>query len=120
MCPPAKLTLAQVRQFDPLRRGDEELGKAYELVQDFRTMLTRRQLACFPRWIEEAKGSGLSELRRIAEGLLRDYDAVRAAFSFEYSQGVTEGKVNKLKTYKRMMYGRAGFRLLRQRLLHDA
>ena len=33
---------------------------------------------------------------------------------------VTEGKVNKLKTLKRVMYGRAGFALLRQRLLHDA
>ena len=36
------------------------------------------------------------------------------------SQGITEGKVNKLKTLKRIMYGRAGFALLRQRLLHDA
>ena len=33
---------------------------------------------------------------------------------------ITEGKVNKLKTLKRVMYGRAGFPLLRQRLLHDA
>jgi transposase len=33
---------------------------------------------------------------------------------------ITEGKVNKLKTLKRAMYGRAGFALLRQRLLHDA
>jgi transposase len=31
----------------------------------------------------------------------------------------TEGKVNKLKTLKRVIYGRAGFALLRQRLLHD-
>jgi hypothetical protein len=45
VCPPPKLTLAQVRQLDPLRTRDEELGKAYELVQDFRTMVTRRQLA---------------------------------------------------------------------------
>ncbi len=33
---------------------------------------------------------------------------------------ITEGKVNKLKTLKRVMYGRAGFPLLRQRLLHAA
>jgi transposase len=97
VCPPPKLTLAQVRQLDPMRTRDEELGKAYELVQDFRTMLTRRQLALFPRWIEEAKGSGLPELRRFAEGLLRDYDAVRAPLSFEYSQGQTEGQVHRLK-----------------------
>jgi hypothetical protein len=32
----------------------------------------------------------------------------------------TEGKGDKLKTLKRIMYGRAGFAFLRQRLLHDA
>lgn len=32
--------------------------------------------------------------------------------------GVVEGKVNKLKLMKRMGYGRAGFALLRQRVLH--
>ncbi|HEY6408785.1 MAG TPA: transposase, partial [Ktedonobacteraceae bacterium] len=87
VCPPATLMLAQVRQLDPLRTRDDELGKAYELVQDFRTMVTRRQLAFLPRWIEEAKASGLPELRRFAEGLLRDYDAVRAALAFQFSQG---------------------------------
>ena len=120
VCPPSKLTLAQVRQLDPLRRGDEELGKAYELVQDFRTMVTRRQLAFLPRWIEEAKGSGLPELRRFAEGLLRDYDAVRAALSFQYSQGQTEGQVHRLKLIKRQGYGRASFDLLRLRVLHGS
>jgi transposase len=50
----------------------------------------------------------------------RDYDAVKAVLRLPWSQGITEGKVNKLKTLKRQMYGRAGFPLLRQRLLHDA
>jgi transposase len=120
VCPPPKLTLAQVRQLDPLRTRDEELGKAYELVQDFRTMVTRRQLAFLPCWIEEAKASGLPELRRFAEGLLRDYDAVRAALSFEYSQGQTEGQVHRLKLIKRQGYGRASFDLLRLRVLHGS
>jgi len=120
VCPPATLTLAQVHQLDPLRRRDDELDQAYELVQDFRTMLTRRQLACLPRWIEEAKASGLPELRRFAEGLLRDYDAVRAALSFEYSQGQTEAQVHRLKLIKRQGYGRANFDLLRLRVLYGS
>ena len=120
VCPPAKLTLAQVRQLDPLRREDDELGKAYELVQDFRTMLTRRQLSFLPRWIEEAKGSGLPELRRFAEGLLRDYEAVRAALSFQFSQGQTEGQVHRLKLIKRQGYARANFDLLRLRVLYGS
>jgi transposase len=120
VCPPPKLTLAQVRQLGPLRTRDEELGKAYELVQDFRTMVTRRQLAFFPRWIEEVKASRLPELRRFAEGLLRDYDAVRAALSLGYSQGQTEGQVHRLKLIKRQGYGRANFDLLRLRVLHGS
>jgi transposase len=120
VCPPAKLTFAQVQQLDPLRRRDDELGKAYELVQDFRTMVTRRQLVFLPGWIEEAKASGLPELRRFAEGLLRDYDAVRAALSFEYSQGQTEGQVHRLKLIKRQGYGRANFDLLRLRVLYGS
>jgi hypothetical protein len=58
VCPPPHLTLSQVRQLDPLRTRDEELGTAYQLVQDFRTMVTWRQLAFLPRWIAEAKASG--------------------------------------------------------------
>jgi transposase len=120
VCPPPHLTLAQVRQLDPLRKRDEELGKAYELVQDFRTMVTRRQLAFLPRWIAEAKASGLPELRRFAEGLYRDYDAVRAALSLEYSNGQTEGQVHRLKLIKRQGYGRASFDLFRLRVLHGS
>jgi transposase len=78
------------------------------------------QTAELPRWIEEAKDSGLPELRRFAEGLLRDYDAVRAALSFEYSQGQTEGQVHRLKLIKRQGYGRASFDLLRLRVLHGS
>jgi transposase len=68
----------------------------------------------------QAIGSGIPELKSFVVGIERDYDAVHAALRLPWSQGTTEGKVNKLKTLKRVMYGRAGFALLRQRLLHDA
>lgn len=71
-------------------------------------------------WMEEVSQSGIPELKSFVAGIERDYDAVKEALRSPWSQGPTEGKVNKLKTIKRMMYGRAGFRLLRQRLLHDA
>lgn len=93
-----------MRQLGPLRTRDEELGKAYELIQDFRTMVTQRQLPFLPRWIDEAKASGLPELSRFAVGLYRDYEAVRAALSQEWSQGQTEGQVHRLKLIKRQGY----------------
>ncbi len=44
--------------------------------------------------------------------------AVVAALTLPYSQGQTEGRVNRLKLIKRSMYGRAKFDLLRQRVLY--
>ena len=117
ICNPRKLTLRQVDELDPLRRQDEELGKAYQLVQDFRTMVTQRQVSVLPRWLGEAQASGIPELKSFVAGIYRDYDAVRAALASEHSNGQTEGKVNKLKCIKRQMYGRANFDLLRQRML---
>ena len=52
------------------------------------------------------------------KGILRDYAAVRAAFSSSISNGQVEGQVNRLKLIKRQMFGRATFDLLRQRVLH--
>ena len=54
------------------------------------------------------------------KGLLPDIEAVRAGLTLEWINGRTEGQINRLKTLKRQMYGRAGFVLLRQRLLHSA
>ncbi len=49
----------------------------------------------------------------VAIGIKRDLAAITAALSTKISTGPTEGYVNKLK----QMYGRAGFPLLRQRVL---
>jgi transposase len=38
----------------------------------------------------------------------------------EWSNGATEGQIHRLKLVKRQGYGRAGFALLRQRLLQAA
>jgi len=43
---------------------------------------------------------------------------VEAALTLKWSNGQVEGQVNKLKTIKRQMDGRAKFDLLRARGLH--
>ncbi|HEY6408145.1 MAG TPA: transposase, partial [Ktedonobacteraceae bacterium] len=117
VCDPRKLRFSQVVRLDHLRRGDEELEQVYQLTQDFRTMVTKLQVTVLGRWVEEAKTSGIKEMHSLATGISRDFDAVHGALSMEYSNGQTEGKVNKLKCIKRQMYGRANFDLLRQRML---
>ncbi|MGG5754159.1 transposase [Zafaria sp. Z1313] len=59
----------------------------------------------------------LPSLRSFANGIDRDRDAVIAGLSLPYSSGVVEGNINRIKMLKRQMYGRAGFPLLRQRVL---
>ena len=71
-------------------------------------------------WTERAKASGISELEGFAVKLLQDTEAVVAAMVLPYSQGQTEGRMNKLKCVKRSMYGRGSFELLRQRVLYAA
>ena len=66
----------------------------------------------------QAKHSGLAELKSFAQGIRRDYAAVRAAFSSSISNGQVEGQVNRLKLIKRQLFGRAKFDLLRQWVLH--
>ncbi len=68
--------------------------------------------------MQEATRSGIPEFKSFVAGIERDSDAVKAALFLPWNQGQTKGFVNKLKTTKRMMDGRAGFALLRQRLLH--
>lgn len=94
------------------------LEKAALLAREFGEMVRLRQAEKLQPWIERVRASGcLLELRRFAEGLLDDLPAVRAALSLPWSNGQTEGHVNRLKLIKRQMYGRAKFDLLRQRVL---
>ena len=64
----------------------------------------------------EATHSGIAELARFARGLQDDLTAIKAGLTLEWSNGVTEGQVHRLKLVKRQGYGRAGFALLRQRV----
>jgi len=53
-------------------------------------------------------------------GLQEDLTAMKAGLTIEWSHGVTEGHVHRLKLVKRQGYGRVGFALLRQRVLQAA
>lgn len=69
---------------------------AYRLAQDFATLVRERQGERLDAWVERAVRAGLSE---------------------PWSNGQTEGQVNRLKLLKRQSYGRAGLALLRRRVL---
>ena len=87
------------------------------LICRFTTMVKERMADAFEGWLREAEDSALATF---AAGLRRDEDAVRAALTEAWSNGQGEGQVNRLKVIKREMYGRAGFDLLRGRVLAHA
>ncbi|WP_420377175.1 transposase [Sinorhizobium meliloti] len=68
-------------------------------------------------WIDDAANSGLVASERFARVLHRDLDAVYNAIELPWSNGQAEDQINRLKTIKRAMYGRAGPELLRSRML---
>ena len=63
--------------------------------------------------------TGIHALQRFVRTLKQDMGAVEAAVTERWSNGPVEGHVNRLKTIKRQMYGRAGVELLRARLLPE-
>ena len=82
-------------------------------------MVHERKADLLEDWILQTHPPDVpSELRVFADGLRLDYKAVEAALSLEWSNGQVEGQVNRLKLIKRQMYGRAGFDLLRIRVLN--
>jgi transposase len=101
-----------------LRSLHSEVDLAYELVQQFTQMLRERRGMCLDTWLTQVNQSNIPELCSFAAGIEKDKDAVKAGLTWWINNGMVEGHVTKLKLLKRSMYGRAGFPLLRQRVLH--
>jgi transposase len=100
-----------------LRQASDVVETLYQLVQEFFRLVRTRQGAHLDGWLAKAAESGIPELQRFATGLEQDQAAVLAGLTRAESNAITEGQVCKLKLLKRLMFGRAGFALLRQRVL---
>ncbi|WP_261398809.1 ISL3 family transposase [Streptomyces misionensis] len=95
-----------------------ELTVLTEHVRSFAHMVTELEGERLPEWIESARAAtDLPSLSRFAQHLERDLDAVIAGLTLPWNSGVVEGHVNRIKMLKRQMFGRAGFELLRKRVL---
>lgn len=94
-----------------------ELRTAMDHVMTFGRLVRERDPHALAGWLEEAERSPIAELRGFAAGIRRDHAAVEAALTWEWSNGQTEGQINRLKVLKRQMYGRAKLDLLRCRFL---
>ncbi len=112
-----KLSEEQKEYLGRLCGADEALADARRLTQAFAQMTRNLEGEKLGGWLEEAEASKSPAMRRFAAGLKKDLDAVRAGLTEEWSNGPVEGFVHKLKLLKRQGYGRAGFDLLKARML---
>lgn len=98
-----------------LRRQAPGLANAADLAARLAAMLRGHSAEAVEEWLAAAWSSAL---KRFAASLQRDAGGLANAIALPWSTGPAEGHISRLKAIKRSMYGRAGFELLRQRLLN--
>ncbi len=101
-----------------LGKADQEIERISRDVSCFLQILRQLQGNQLDTWLGEVETHGVAELRSFAQGLRKEYQAVKAGLTLSWSNGPTEAQIQRLKLLKRQMYGQAGFALLRQRVLH--
>lgn len=82
-------------------------------VRTFAEILTGHHSDRLGSWMAVIDAEDLPHLHRFVTGLRRDYLAVRNSLTLSHSSGTVEDNVNRIKTIKRQMCGRAEFDLLR-------
>jgi len=100
--------------------ADEDISQAQVLATDFGRLVRQRQREGLEPWLIRAGASGIPEFREFARAMRRDQAAVEEALTYDWSNGQSEGQINRLKYLKRQMYGRASFSLLKKRMLRAA
>ncbi len=83
----------------------------------FAAMIRQQHTDELDSWIKAVEQSSYQIWKNFADGIQKDKAAVQMSIISAWSNGPTEGHVNRLKCIKRQMYGRANDDLLRMRVL---
>ena len=125
--PRPDLTAGNAQIVDALKVGCPGYAVMRSLMMGFRALLkqsppapgtaAQRTVSALHQWMARARATGIALIQNFESRLQGDILAVEAAVTEPWSNGPVEGQVNRLKTIKRQMYGRAGVELLRARLI---
>jgi transposase len=115
--PRGQMTARQIVNVDVLKAASAEFTTMRHLAMRFRGLLRGGTVERLDIWPNDAGKCGIYGMRRFVRTLGQDIEAVRNAVLEPWSNGQTEGQINKLKTLKRAMYGRASVDLLRARMM---
>jgi transposase len=110
-------------QLNAIRASCPHIDTLARHVASFAEMMTGRTgNRDLESWLTAVEADdGQPDLCSFAAGIRNDQQAVTNGLTLPSSSGKVEGTVNKIKMIKRQMYGRAGFGLLRTRIiLHPA
>ncbi|MBV1796270.1 transposase [Siccirubricoccus sp. G192] len=113
-CEPDQISAEERDLVHRITAAAPALDAAAGLARRFAAMLRGGDAADLDAWLATARES---ELASLAEGIGRDLAAVRAAITEPWSTSPVEGEINRIKTVKRQMSGRASHALLRVRVL---
>ncbi len=108
--PPPKLSESQRRHLDAFLRFCPKAHGLRRLSLRFKDMLRWRSAKKLKNWIDSTTASGFPFVAQFASTL-------QLSITTPWSNGPIEGHINRLKAIKRQMYGRAGFELLKARVL---
>jgi transposase len=115
--PRDQMTPQQIVNVDTMEAQSIEFTRMRKLAMRFRGLLRGGTVEALDTWLLDARSSGIHGMRRFAITIRQDIEAVRNAVLQRGSNGQTEGQINRLKTIKRSMYGRASVELLRARMM---
>ncbi|MGW1617065.1 transposase [Streptomyces sp. NPDC002285] len=100
-----------------VRLACSDIARACDLAWAFLEMARHQRGTPLLEWIRQAEQDAPQPMHSFASYRRQDLAAVTADLTLEWSSGKVEGHVNRIKTIKRAMYGRATFKLLRSRIL---
>jgi len=98
--------------------ADTQVLTVDQLARQFVQLVKTRRSQDLDQWLADVAASDIKALTTFANGIRSDLAAVRNALRLNWSNGQTEGQINRLKFIKRQMYGRAKLDLLRKRVLY--
>lgn len=87
-----------------------------DFIQSFMRLFEEKQPSGLRKWLSDHQPSSFTHFQTFMNGIRGDIKAVYYAITLPWSNGKTEGTINKLKNIKRMLYGRAGLEVLLNRL----
>ncbi|MDP2425261.1 MAG: transposase [Candidatus Izemoplasmatales bacterium] len=111
------ISLREQKDIIHLLRDRPEIQRLIDLVTAFRIIIGSKSKDKLDRWLLNHSINTYPEIMVFRDSVYRDYEAIVCGITEIESNGIAEGKINKIKTIKRMMYGRCSFELLRQKVL---